>query len=92
MRHAGELFRNDVIELDGNEFLDCRFLGCKLFYRGGPLPYLDSVSIDESCVIAFRDGAGNTLEMLRDLYRRSPEMVMKMLESESGLDFGSKSN
>jgi hypothetical protein len=60
-------FKNETVELDGNEFIDCKFQGCQLVYSGGPLPRFDGCAFDAS-PFNFQKGAGNALHFLRDLY------------------------
>lgn len=38
MKVEKQSFSNQEIQLDGNEYLDCRFENCTLIYKGGPLP------------------------------------------------------
>ena len=67
MEYSSKAFKDETVELDGNQYQGCTFQGCKLMYYGGPIPYFDSCSFDSSPFM-FEKGAGNALEFLRELY------------------------
>jgi hypothetical protein len=67
LKHQGKAFKDESVELDGHEFIDCTFERCKIFYYGGPLPVLGECKFG-GCQFLFEKGAGNTLDMLRGLY------------------------
>jgi hypothetical protein len=64
--HRGRSYRGQQITLDGQTFIDCRFVGCTLVLLGS-----DRVSVEgctfESCRWAVAGFAGNTIETLREL-------------------------
>jgi hypothetical protein len=67
MKHQNKTFKDQSVELDGNEFVGCTFQRCQLVYSGGALPRFDSCSFEAS-PFNFQQGAGNALHFLRDLY------------------------
>ncbi|CAN5662460.1 hypothetical protein BH23GEM6_BH23GEM6_26510 [soil metagenome] len=64
--HRGRSFSGQQITLDGQTFIDCRFVGCTLVLLGS-----DRVSVEgctfEGCRWAVAGFAGNTIETLREL-------------------------
>ena len=67
MTHQNKTFKDEIVELDGNEFIGCTFHRCQFIYSGGMLPRFDTCAFDAS-TFNFRKGAGNALHFLRDLY------------------------
>lgn len=67
MKYSNKTFREETVDLDGNEYIHCTFERCKLMYLGGLIPRLDTCHFDSSPFM-FEKGAGNTIEFLRELY------------------------
>jgi hypothetical protein len=67
MQYANKKFKDETVDLDGNQFVGCSFEGCKLMYYGGPIPFFDSCKFGDSSFM-FEKGAGNAVEFLRELY------------------------
>lgn len=65
--HVDETFQNEAVELDGNTYTDCTFVGCRLIYRGGEMPTIEGCRLD-GCAWEFEDSAGRTLEFMRGIY------------------------
>jgi hypothetical protein len=67
MKYTNKVFKDQSVDLDGNEFDRCTFQGCEVKYYGGELPILNGCHFDNAPFV-FEKGAGNTLAMLRGLY------------------------
>jgi hypothetical protein len=67
MKYSNKTFRDETVDLDGNQYFQCTFESCKLMYFGGLIPYFDSCAFGSSTFM-FEKGAGNALEFLRELY------------------------
>jgi len=67
MRYVNRTFQEKPVDVDGNQFVGCTFNDCKLMYYGGPIPFFDSCTFDGSQFM-FDKGAGNAVELLRELY------------------------
>jgi hypothetical protein len=67
MQFKNRTFRNERVELDGNEFHGCDIQHCTLVYQGGGGPLLDSCTIAHNQFV-FEESAGNTINFLRDFY------------------------
>lgn len=67
MRHEGEDFVQEEVELGGNKFLDCTFEDCRLLYDGSPGVRIEDCSFEETR-LELTDEAGNTLSFLQNLY------------------------
>ncbi|HZQ72049.1 MAG TPA: hypothetical protein VFB08_03970 [Burkholderiales bacterium] len=81
MKYSQEVFANQPVELDGNEFDRCTFRKCELKYRGGELPVLNGCHFDSSPFI-FGNQAGNTLAMLRSMYHAGLQPLVEHLFDE----------
>lgn len=67
MEYSNKSFKDQDVNLDGNQYLGCSFQGCKLMYYGGPIPHFDGCKFDGGTFM-FEKGAGNAVEFLRELY------------------------
>jgi hypothetical protein len=67
MKHISNTFSSCEVELDSNEFENCRFDNCILIYRGGTPPSIVGCSFGQF-QIRFADSAGNTLLFLKILF------------------------
>jgi hypothetical protein len=72
-RHRGDIFSNQSVELDGNEFVDCVFNNCELVYAGGPPPTLTNNSF-LGVKFSFRGCAANTAAFLKAMANPSSGM------------------
>jgi hypothetical protein len=63
--------KNESIVLDGNEFIDCKFQGCELIYRGGELPKLQRCDFTQ-CSWKLDGAAKQTILFLRSIYHSGP--------------------
>jgi hypothetical protein len=68
MRYEHEVFENRYIELDGNSYRDCKFLGCQLIFFGTAGVDLYDCLFRE-CHWSFQGNAGITLGFLAALYQ-----------------------
>ena len=59
-----QVFRNEVVELDGIHFVDCTFLGCIFEYYGGAVAFERPVM--RGCCHVFYGGGGLTDHPLQD--------------------------
>jgi hypothetical protein len=64
----GRIFANEVVRLDGTEFVDCAFRHCELTYSGG-LPFIFENSPVDGCELVFVGRAENTLHTLAAMHR-----------------------
>jgi len=67
MKFSNKTFKDETVELDGNQYVDCSFQGCKLVYNGGGIPHFEGVKFEGGSFM-FEKGAGNAVEFLRELY------------------------
>lgn len=63
----GTKFRNEAVNVDGIEFIDCSFTDCDLLYSGGGL-FAFTNSPGVRCTMVFVGAAENTLHALGSLY------------------------
>ena len=70
--------RNEIIDLDGNEFHGCDIQHCILIYRGGELPVLMNCAVAQ-CDFAFDEHARNTIDFFRVFYRGGFQAVIDEL-------------
>jgi hypothetical protein len=84
-------FRDDTVELDGNEFEGCEFHNCRLVYRG-----IASVKF-RGCSffgyrLVFEGAAQNTLGFLADLFhskfRKDVEQIIKQIRINARIGHG----
>ena len=64
----GKKYENETVELDGNGFIKCSFVGCHLIFRGESAfglrePFLKDTTME------FADHAGLTIQAIGLLYR-----------------------
>ena len=67
MRHEGEVFTQERIELGDDEFRNCRFESCRLVYDGSPGVRIVNCDFEESR-LELTDEAGNTLSFLQNIF------------------------
>ena len=69
MRHEGKTFTDERVQLDGNQFKGCKFVGqCTIVYGGNDLGGLVGCTFDVTPKFEFTGAAGHTLAMLQALY------------------------
>jgi hypothetical protein len=67
-RIAGRCYSNREIRLDGFEYIDCSFYGCRFVYSGRKEFSLTGNMVSSDCILVFRDRAADTINALSDLY------------------------
>lgn len=80
MRHEGEVFVQERVELGGNQFRDCRFESCRLVYDGSAGVRIEGCDFEESR-LELVDEAGNTLSFLQNLFHGFGDDGRKVVES-----------
>jgi hypothetical protein len=73
MRHEKQVFTNRTLELDNNDFIDCRFYNCTLVFRGKNIPQLGGSFIGAGTTFHFKGAAENTVNFLNILYQHGME-------------------
>jgi hypothetical protein len=69
--HKGSKFDNATVVLDGHQFVECEFTGCRLVYRGGELPALQHCHF-MACTWLLEDAALRAVQFLRGVYHSGP--------------------
>lgn len=67
MKYTNEEFANQRVELDGNQYLNCRFLNCILVYKGTGNVGFDDCFFDNPRIV-FEDCAASALNFLQAMY------------------------
>jgi hypothetical protein len=66
LRIHGQTYEHTTVELDGNSYDECTFVGCRLIYSGlGPVG-LSGCSL-RNCAFAFQGSAANAVAFLNGL-------------------------
>ena len=60
------VFKDQHIDLDGNQYQGCTFRGCALVYKGGPLPILTGCAFYD-CRWSFEEAATRSLQFLQGI-------------------------
>lgn len=84
-KHQNESFTAATLNLDGSEWVNCKFDHCTLIYSGGPT--LLAQNSFEECVWQFTGGAATTIGILSLMYRSGEagrRSVEEMLDMPSG--------
>jgi hypothetical protein len=80
IKNVRNKYRNTLVQLDNNEFIDCEFEGCKMEYSGlGPVSLVGCKFTNVSWV--FVGAAQNTLNFLRGIYHGMGEGGRVLVES-----------
>ena len=66
MKHVRQVFDGAVVDLDGNEFVDCQFVNCTLAFAGNSYS-LVRCGIDGTFSLRLAGHAANTLMLLQML-------------------------
>jgi hypothetical protein len=78
------IFNHETVALDGEQFADCEFRGCRLVFRGGEPPRFDDCSFDD-CDWRFEDAAANTLAHLKVVWAAGGKApVQAMIKAITG--------
>lgn len=73
-------FERETVQLDGNVFVDCDFIGCELVYAGGDPPVLNGCRFEDHR-FTFAGAAQKTIVFMRALYLGGfHEMIDKTCE------------
>ncbi|MBB6095250.1 hypothetical protein HNQ60_004140 [Povalibacter uvarum] len=80
MRYEKQTFRNETVTLDGNEFIECTFAGCRFQYSGGDFN-IDRIRFD-SLEFTVDGPAARTVLLLQSLWSNEVgrQAVQSMLE------------
>lgn len=93
MRFENQTFVEQKIQLDWNEFVNCKFIRCNVVYAGAGSTHLAGTEIEE-CFLHFSDAADRTIKFLKQNYltggtagKTMVEMVIDFITSpEDGKD------
>ena len=80
MKKTSETFLNTTEVLDGNQYEQCTFQGCRVIYRGGDIPSLVNCHFDQ-CRWQFDDAALRTVSFLQGLYHGLGPAGSQMVEA-----------
>lgn len=78
-RYENETFKNQGIQLDGNQYIQCMFQNCTLQFGGLLAPKIIDCKFFE-CSWSFTDAAARTLEFLKALYHGAAEGGKELIE------------
>ena len=79
MKFKDQEFSNQEIQMDFNQFINCKFIDCDMIYRGyGPIGM-------EGCSFtkvrwSFSDASANTVNFMASLYAGAGEGGRKLIE------------
>ncbi|HEV3117321.1 MAG TPA: hypothetical protein VGY58_09725 [Gemmataceae bacterium] len=62
---------NETVVLDGHEFVNCEFDGCRMVYRGGEMPKLQHCHFAR-CTWHLEEAAQRSVLFLRSVYHSGP--------------------
>jgi len=65
--YLGQDFNATTEQIDGNVYDQCKFVKCRLVYRGGVIPTFTRCNV-EHCVWVWDDAALRTIGFLRGIY------------------------
>lgn len=78
-RYENRKFENQVVQLDGNQYIRCTFQGCTLQYGGSEIPTLKDNEFNR-CKWEFTDAAERTIKFMIGLYRGAGEGGRELIE------------
>lgn len=67
LRLKGSTLRNEIVDLDGSEFVDCDFYSCTLRFSG-IASYTMIGCLFSGCVFQLAGAAANTIQHLKGIY------------------------
>lgn len=77
--HRGETFRNSTIQIDGNEYIGCRFEKCSLVFAGADgLTLKGNTFID--CDWGFIGPAANTVMFMTAMYGSEEQGARQLIQ------------
>jgi hypothetical protein len=82
MRFVKQLFTTDVT-LDYNEFIDCEFRECTVFFHGGEFSLVRTTL--NNVRFGLSGAANNTLAFLRLVRAHGPNLVNELLDAAPAL-------
>lgn len=65
-RFQDQEFRQTTEVIDGNTYERCKFVECKIVYRGGPIPIFSGCNL-ERCAWVFEEAAKRTIALLKGI-------------------------
>jgi hypothetical protein len=83
MRHSYKTFRDQRVELDGNEFASCTFINCTLVFSASAPVTLVGSNFDD-CSWTFEGAAANTVGFMRLLYHGGGKQLIEDTSTLSG--------
>jgi hypothetical protein len=66
--HIEDHYEGLQVDLDGQEYIRCKFTNCQLTYRGSSRIRLEQCEIDEHCRLVPLAQAANTIVALTELF------------------------
>lgn len=78
MRHERLALVRETVDIDGNEYVECSFLHCKIQFGGTALPTLVSCSFD-GCTWKLVGAAALTAEFLRGIHNDGGQTLVARL-------------
>jgi hypothetical protein len=83
-RFENETFREQTIAIDGNQYINCTFIQCRIIFSGYEVGVFDGCTFVR-CAWGFAGSAANTLNYLAAIYnglgKNSQEMIEGIFES-----------
>lgn len=80
MRYEKATLRGQRLQLNGNDFIDCRLINCRLVYSGaGAMALKGTVFVD--CTWEYAGDALETVHFLKMLYAMGGELRRPVLET-----------
>lgn len=67
IRNSRNVYTGVDIELEGNEYYECKFTNCRIIYRGGPA-VLSGCEFHDSPFV-FAGAAADTINFMKALYQ-----------------------
>jgi hypothetical protein len=78
MKHRNKTFRDETINLDGNEFDSCTFENCEFVYRGTGSVNFTDCSVSKP-VLTFDGSAARTLDLLKLIYPNGFQPIIEYI-------------
>jgi hypothetical protein len=76
MKFIGQTFKNETIDIDYNEFFNCKFENCVLVYHGGKPPLMTKCDLSASS-FSFAEGAAATVQFMTAMYHGGFKVVIE---------------
>lgn len=68
--HKNASWKNSDVDIDGQHFIECTFVNCRLIYHGGLLPMFTDCKIGE-ITLRLTGPAGNTISFLKGIHNEA---------------------